>query len=186
MAIALRILGRRALRRTLPSLSISLTPSLSSLSPAGNFIGKDSLRKSSTTFSLSQENPTHSKLLPSFWTWKRSSSGQLYPEYSTGGAEHSLEGGTNVKEDTKPEEAIKTPRPVRLTENIRKPVEEVGYRVINRYTAGDFERNKRPKTFSVIQVCLFPWMSRRPCRRGRACRGVYPIRSMFKFMRTSF
>lgn len=183
MAMALRILGRRALRRTLPSLSSSVTPSLSFLSPAGNSIGEASLLKSLTTFSYSQENPTHSKLLPSFWTWKRSSSVQLSREFSTGGAEHTVEEETNVKENTKSEEVIRAPRPFRLTENIRKLAEEVGYRVINRYTAGDFGRNKRPKTFAVVQVCSFLLDV---TKGGRAYRRVYLIGSMFKFMPTSF
>lgn len=49
-----------------------------------------------------------------------------------------------------------TPRSFQFTPVIRKMSDEIGYRVINRYTSEDFGRNKRPTAFAVVQVYLLP------------------------------
>lgn len=44
------------------------------------------------------------------------------------------------------------PRPFKLNNEQRELAEEIGYKVIDRYTEEDFGRNKRPKAFAVVQV----------------------------------
>ncbi len=51
---------------------------------------------------------------------------------------------------------VMTPRSFQFTPVIRKMSDEIGYRVINRYTSEDFGRNKRPTAFAVVQVYLLP------------------------------
>lgn len=47
---------------------------------------------------------------------------------------------------------VMTPRSFQFTPVIRKMSDEIGYRVINRYTSEDFGRNKRPTAFAVVQI----------------------------------
>jgi hypothetical protein len=51
---------------------------------------------------------------------------------------------------------VMTPRSFQFTPVIRKMSDEIGYRVINRYTSEDFGRNKPPTAFAVVQVYLLP------------------------------
>lgn len=44
------------------------------------------------------------------------------------------------------------PRPFKLNNEQRELAEEIGYKVIDRYTEEDFGRNKRPKAFAVVQI----------------------------------
>jgi large subunit ribosomal protein L21 len=44
------------------------------------------------------------------------------------------------------------PRPFKLNDEQRKLAEEIGYKVVDRYTEEDFGQNKRPKAFAVVQI----------------------------------
>lgn len=56
-----------------------------------------------------------------------------------------------------PKASIKPPpRPFKLNNEQRELAEEIGYKVVDRYTEEDFGQNKRPKAFAVVQVCFSP------------------------------
>jgi len=87
--------------------------------------------------------------------------------YSTGVGEG---GSEEQKEDLSPltpKPPIKpAPRPFKLNNEQRKLAEEIGYKVVDRYTEEDFGRNKPPKAFAVVQVsfasfhsCVEIWQS---------------------------
>jgi len=75
--------------------------------------------------------------------------------YSTGVSEG---GSEEQKEDLAqlaPKEPLKPPpRPFKLSNEQRELAEEIGYKVVDRYTQEDFGQNKRPNAFAIVQVCF--------------------------------
>lgn len=77
--------------------------------------------------------------------------------YSTGVSERVLgeqsDGLTQTSEAEVQAPIKPPPRPFKLTNENRQLAEEIGYKVVDRYTEEDFGQNKRPKAFAVVQVC---------------------------------
>jgi len=73
--------------------------------------------------------------------------------YCTGVGEGSSEEQKEDLSQLAPKASIKpAPRPFKLNNEQRELAEEIGYKVVDRYTEEDFGQNKRPKAFAVVQI----------------------------------
>ncbi|KAG0578997.1 hypothetical protein KC19_4G065000 [Ceratodon purpureus] len=134
MALAARLLSRRASR-----IFLSSTPSPS---PAALASPDEALLLSRrlSTFSLSNAGLERRNEDVRLW----SLFGRVY---STG----VVEGGSGEPSEDVAQPIKPPPRPFKLNNEQRELAEEIGYKVVDRYTEEDFGQNKRPKAFAVVQ-----------------------------------
>ncbi|KAG0578996.1 hypothetical protein KC19_4G065000 [Ceratodon purpureus] len=135
MALAARLLSRRASR-----IFLSSTPSPS---PAALASPDEALLLSRrlSTFSLSNAGLERRNEDVRLW----SLFGRVY---STG----VVEGGSGEPSEDVAQPIKPPPRPFKLNNEQRELAEEIGYKVVDRYTEEDFGQNKRPKAFAVVQI----------------------------------
>lgn len=149
---AARSLSRRACRIGLPSFS---NPSPSFLSSPAVPAADEALVLSKHLSSFSLSNAGVDRGNESVRFQSLSHVVQFGRVYSTG----VIEGVSGEQDDdhseAEPKAPIKPPpRPFKLNNEQRELAEEIGYKVVDRYTAEDFGQNKRPKAFAVVQVCF--------------------------------
>jgi hypothetical protein len=153
MALAARLLSRRAARTGASLLSSNPAHSCASAPALSSADEISLLSRCLSTFSLPDSDLVRRNEVARFQGLSRLVPfGRVYSTSVVDGGVGEDAAQTVVEEAKAP---IKPPpRPFKLNDEQRKLAEEIGYKVVDRYTEEDFGQNKRPKAFAVVQVCF--------------------------------